>query len=253
MLILISPAKTFDFNSSLNFKENTKPLFEADANKLVKYLIPLGENGIKEIMNISDNLASINMERFLNFHNLKNNKLKQAIFAFNGDVYESLNVKSFNSKELEFSQIHLRILSGLYGYLRPFDLIKPYRLEMGTSLETKFGSNLYDWWSDKIANQVETDLKNQNGKFIVNLASNEYFKVVEKHLKSKVITPIFQEKKGDNFKTIGIHAKKARGSMASYILKNKIKDFKQIKDFSELGYKFKSKHSDDKKFIFQRS
>ncbi len=253
MLILISPAKTFDFNSLTKFNEETKPFFESDANKLVKNLIPLGEEGLKKIMNISENLANINMQRYLNFTKLKKNETKQAIFAFHGDVYESLNVKSFKAKDLKFSQIHLRILSGLYGYLRPFDLIKPYRLEMGTSLTTKYGSNLYDWWGDRIANQIEKDLRNHNDKFVINLASKEYFKVVEKHINVKVITPIFQEKKGKNFKTIGIYAKKARGSMTSYILKNKIKDIENIKCYSELGYKFNNQCSDDKNFIFQRA
>ncbi|OUV02603.1 MAG: hypothetical protein CBC42_07495 [Betaproteobacteria bacterium TMED82] len=251
MIILLSPAKTFDFTTNVPSKLKSKPLFERDAKKLVDIVLPLGTNGIARLMSISENLATLNFERLQNFRGTK--KIKQAVFAFNGDVYEGLNVKTFSEKDLIFSQKHLRILSGLYGFLRPMDNIKPYRLEMGTRLLTERGENLYDWWGGRVAKELEKDLLGHSDKYIINLASIEYFKVVKRFLTCRVITPIFEEKKKDKFKTIGIYAKKARGLMASFILKNRINSTEDLKSFSEGGYLFNPEESSADYFKFQRN
>tara|TARA_B100000925_G_C21741597_1_gene359501 strand:- start:53 stop:589 length:537 start_codon:yes stop_codon:yes gene_type:complete len=177
----------------------------------------------------------------------------KAIFAFYGDVYTSLKVEDLTEKDLVFAQDNLRILSGLYGILRPFDLIKPHRLEMGTSLKNTRGDDLYHWWGPKIANNLNKEIESHGSKIFINLASEEYYKSVKGQLLETVITPIFQERKGNEFKVIGINAKRARGLMARFIIKNKILKADKLKLFSSAGYKFNEKLSNRNTLIFQRN
>ncbi|MEL0255327.1 MAG: peroxide stress protein YaaA, partial [Burkholderiaceae bacterium] len=176
----------------------------------------------------------------------------QAIFAFYGDVYTSLRVEDLTEKDLRFAQDNLRILSGLYGILRPFDLIKPHRLEMGTALKNTRGDNLYQWWGSKIADSLNNEIESHGSKIFINLASEEYYKSIKGQLLETVVTPIFQERKGSEFKVIGINAKRARGLMARFIIKNKILKVDKLKHFSSAGYKFNEKLSSQNTLIFQK-
>jgi len=253
VIILLSPAKTLDFESPAPEFKFSKPVFQKEANELVKTIVPLGKFGLKNLMKLSDKLSELNNHRFKHFkYNPNNTNAKPAVFAFNGDVYEGLEIKSFTKEELLFAQKNLRILSGLYGLLKPLDLIQPHRLEMGTKLINYRGKNLYDWWGNKLAKQLKDDLKTHDFKVIVNLASEEYFKSVQKNLGGQFISPVFQEYVTGEYKTVGIHAKKARGLMAGFILKNKIKTLDGLKSFNHVGYKFDSLDSSKNKLFFRR-
>ena len=253
MIILLSPAKTLDFENPVPELSCTTPVFQKDANKLVKRIISLGRSGIKELMDLSDKLSELNNIRYKNFRNKPGKEnTRPAIFAFNGDVYEGLNIKSFTKEQIHFAQKKIRILSGLYGVLKPLDLIQPHRLEMGTKLNNTRGNNLYDWWGKKLAIQLNKDIENHQSKIIINLASQEYFKSVENNLIDDYISPVFQEHVLGEYKTIGIYAKKARGLMTSYIIKNKITKKEDLKNFNSDGYKFDSLDSSEKKLFFRR-
>lgn len=253
MIILISPAKTFNFNSKDIKVESTESIFMQESQKLVKNLQSLSSNDYQKLMGISANLARLNKDRHLSLSEENDSSSKEALFAFRGDVYVSMAPETFSKSDLTFCQNHLRILSGLYGVLRPFDLIKAHRLEMGTPLPNERGKNLYEWWGNKIAGLLNKDICQHKNKFYVNLASDEYFRSVKGLLTEKVITPIFQERKGDNFKVVGIQAKKARGLMTSYIIKNKIQNVKELESFSCSGYKFNGQLSNHLKLVFQRN
>ncbi len=202
-------------------------------------------------MGISENLANLNEERFKTFqkdYNFENSK--QALLAFKGDVYTKIEVDSFTKEDFEFAQEHLRILSGLYGLLKPMDLIQPYRLEMGTRLENKKGKNLYEFWDKKIAKAIN---EAAGDKVIVNLASQEYFKAVDlKTVKSPIITIHFKEYKNDNYQVIGFFAKQARGMMVDYAIKNRITDPSELKLFNIEGYEFSETLSDKGNWVFVR-
>lgn len=253
MIILISPAKTFNFNSKDIKVESTESIFMQESQKLVKNLQSLSSNDYQKLMGISENLARLNKDRHLSLSEENDSSSKEALFAFRGDVYVSMAPETFSKSDLTFCQNHLRILSGLYGVLRPFDLIKAHRLEMGTPLRNERGKNLYEWWGNKIAGLLNEDICHHKNKFYVNLASEEYFRSVKGLLTEKVITPIFQERKGDNFKVVGIQAKKARGLMTAYIIKNQIQNVKELESFSCSGYKFNGKLSNNLKLVFQRN
>ena len=201
-------------------------------------------------MNVSDKIAKLNVQRFNDFEtpfDLSN--ARQAIFAFNGDTYTGLEAKSLTDDDLNYAQNHFRILSGLYGVLRPLDLIQPYRLEMGTKLANEKGEDLYDFWGKKIANKLDSEKQ----KFIVNCASNEYFNaVVKQPLKTKIINIVFKEVKNGTAKIVSFSAKRARGMMARFIIQNKIENVKDLKDFDMAGYKYIPSESDENNLVFHR-
>ncbi|WP_339753105.1 peroxide stress protein YaaA [Algoriphagus aquimarinus] len=250
MLILISPAKTLDY-SSPNFTESTQPDFQTDTHSLVRIMKKKSAKEIGELMHISENLAELNEERFKTFQkDFTFENSKQALLAFKGDVYTKIDVEEFSKEDFDFAQEHLRILSGLYGLLKPLDLIQPYRLEMGIRLENKKGKNLYEFWDKKIAKAINEAAK---GQTIVNLASQEYFKAVHlKTLKTPLITIEFKEYKDETYKIVGFFAKQARGLMSNFSIKNRITDPEELKTFNEGGYEYSDKLSDQNNWIFVR-
>lgn len=253
MIVTISPAKTMDFSGKTSGKF-TSPDMLASSLELIGYLRKLSPTKLSQLMDLSPKLAQLNTQRYQDFSapfTAKN--ARQAIFAFSGEVYNGLKAENFTAADLTYAQNHLRILSGLYGLLRPLDLMQPYRLEMGTKLATKNAKNLYQFWGDKITDSLNTILAETNSKALVNLASNEYSKAINyKSLSAKTITPIFKEKKGDNYKIVMIYAKQARGLMASFIVKNRIDNVADIKGFNEAGYKFSPQFSKENELVFVR-
>ncbi len=254
MIIVISPAKTVDFETTPQTSQFTTPDFLNESNKLVREMRLYSRNDIKKLMKVSDKIADLNIERFKKFKTPFTPKnAKQAALAFKGDVYTGLNIEEFKAKDLQFAQKHLRILSGLYGILRPLDLMQAYRLEMGLKLAVKNTKNLYEFWDNRVTEAINAEFKKQKENTLINLASNEYFKVIQKkNLNGTVITPAFKEARDDGFKIIGIYAKKARGLMSNYIIKNRIKDPQDIKSFSLDGYKFNKKLSTETDWTFTR-
>jgi cytoplasmic iron level regulating protein YaaA (DUF328/UPF0246 family) len=250
MLILISPAKTLDY-SAPNFKEFTQPDFQQDVKSLIQVMKKKSAKEIGELMHVSDSLAALNEERFKTFQNDFNpENSKQALLAFKGDVYTRIDVENYTSEDFDFAQNHLRILSGLYGLLKPLDLIQPYRLEMGTRLENKKGKNLYEFWDKKIAKAINEAAQKQP---IVNLASQEYFKAVDqKTLKSQLINIHFKEFKGDNYQIIGFFAKQARGMMTNFAIKNRVTNPEDLKTFNEERYEYSEKLSSSKDWVYVR-
>lgn len=250
MLILISPAKTLDY-STPPIQEFTQPDFTSDVKALVSVMKKKSAADIAKLMHISDNLANLNEERYKTFQKEFNfDNSKQALLAFKGDVYTKIDVDNYSEEDFAFAQDHLRILSGLYGLLKPLDLIQPYRLEMGIKLETKKGKNLYEYWDKKIAKAIDTVAAK---KPIINLASQEYFKAVDlKTLKSPVITIHFKEHRNDKYQVVGFFAKQARGMMTNYAIKNKITDPEQLKTFNEEGYEFSESLSSKSDWVFIR-
>lgn len=250
MLILISPAKSLDY-SAPNFKEYTLPAFTSDIKALVSVMKKKTSREISELMHVSENLGVLNEGRYKSFQkefNAENSK--QAILAFNGDVYTKIDVDNYTAEDFEFAQKHLRILSGLYGLLKPLDLIQPYRLEMGTRLETKKGKNLYEYWDKKIAKAINEAAA---GRPVVNLASQEYFKAVHlKTLKSPLVNIHFKEFKDGNYQIIGIFAKQARGMMTNFAITNRLENPEQLKAFNQEGYEFSAPMSSDSDWIFIR-
>lgn len=252
MIILLSPAKSLDFNTSFNCKNHTIAHFSTETAKLVLKLKKCSIPDLEKLFHVSQKLAELNFNRFREFKpefNLKNSR--QALLAFDGDVYAAIDKINFTEKDFDFAQNHLRILSGLYGLLRPLDLIQPYRLEMGTDFK-KFNfdiKNLYEFWADKISNQLDLIAS----KHIINLASEEYFAAINpKKIKAKIINIAFKENKNGKLKIIGINAKKARGLMANFIIKKKITNPEKLKDFFEFGYVFNKILSDDLNYVFTK-
>jgi cytoplasmic iron level regulating protein YaaA (DUF328/UPF0246 family) len=250
MLILISPAKSLDY-SLPSFKEYTLPDFQSDVKSLVSVMKKKSAREISQLMHVSENLAVLNEERFKTFQkDFTFENSKQAILAFNGDVYTKMDVDNYSAADFAFAQGHLRILSGLYGLLKPLDLIQPYRLEMGTRLETKKGKNLYEYWGKRIAKAIN---ESASGGPIVNLASQEYFKAVDlKTLKSPVINIHFKEYKNDAYQIIAIFAKQARGMMTNYAIKNRITDPEDLKSFNVEGYEYSAPMSSASDWVFIR-
>lgn len=254
MIAILSPAKSLDFEKQFNIRD-TKTRFKEETNHLIEVLKSKSEEEVQELMSISDKLAQLNVERYDNFKKRTPKYAKQAILAFQGDVYQGLAAESFSHEEHDYAQQHLRILSGLYGLLRPLDLIQPYRLEMGTKLETDKGNNLYDFWGDKITKELKKDLKSQGDNILINLASNEYFKSVnKKDLKKdfQIIDIEFKDFKNGKYKIISFFAKKARGLMSRYIVKNQIKKVEDLKGFDLDGYSFDESESTKNKLAFKR-
>lgn len=259
MLILISPAKTLDFESPASITDFSQPDFLADSKMLVQQLRQLSAAEISTLMKISGKLGELNASRYQTWRpDFDINNAKQALIAFQGDVYQGMNVDSFERQDFDFAQEHLRILSGLYGILRPLDLIQPYRLEMGTKLAharlQNLGVNtLYEFWSDKLTQAVNQQLEQLEQSIIVNLASNEYFKAIQpKLLRGTVINPVFKDWKNGKYKIISFYAKKARGMMATYIIKHKITELEKLKQFSEAGYRYNAELSEPHNLVFTR-
>jgi cytoplasmic iron level regulating protein YaaA (DUF328/UPF0246 family) len=250
MLLVISPAKTLDY-SNPEYSSHTQPDFPVEIKDLVGVLRKKSASEISKLMHLSDSLASLNAERYKTFmETFSPENSKQALLAFKGEVYAKMVADQFSADELEFAQQHLRILSGLYGLLKPLDLIQPYRLEMGTPLKTKKGTNLYQYWGTKISKALN---EVGQGRTLVNLASQEYFKAVDqKTLKLPVITIHFKEHKEGKYQVVGFFAKQARGLMARYAILNRITDPEQLKVFREDGYEFSSPLSSDQDWVFVR-
>lgn len=256
MLTIISPAKSLDFEEKPLLEDHSIPESINYSQKIIKELQKLSPAELSHLMDISSDLAMLNFDRFARWeanHSIENSK--QAIFAYTGDVYGGMHIKKFKKKDFLFAQEHLRIISGFYGLLRPLDLIKPYRLEMGVKLELESKKNLYEFWSRRITNCIISQLESQKSKRMVNLASNEYFKVISlKLLDADIITPVFKDYKNDSYKVIGIYAKKARGMMASYIIRNQIDDnnVEELKKFNQEGYEFTPSLSNKNEWVFTR-
>lgn len=252
MLIIVSPAKKLDFENPAPIEEFTTCEFLETSNKLIKDLKKLEVSDIAKLMKLSDSLAELNFTRYKEFKtpfSLKN--AKQAAYAFKGDTYVGLDFESFNKVQVKYAQNKLRILSGLYGLLKPLDLIQPYRLEMGTKFGINASKNLYGVWQNTITEALNKELKKQ--KVLVNLASKEYFSAIDfKKLNGDVITPVFKEKKNGEYKIISFAAKRARGMMSQYIIKNNLKEVEQIKSFDMDNYKFSKSMSSDDEFVFIR-
>lgn len=261
MLILLSPAKSLDYESSISCHDFTAPHFSKEAQDLASKLKKFSVPDLEKLMGISKNLAELNHERFKKFSSEFNyDNSKQALLVFDGDVYKMIGKEDFNEDDFIFAQKNLRILSGFYGLLRPLDLIQPYRLEMGTDLkktifEKDLGiKNLYQFWGDKISKQIDLDCSNGRLGCVVNLASEEYFSAVNpKVISKKIINITFKENKGGVYKIVGINAKKARGLMANFIIKNRISKISDLKDFVVGGYRFAKEMSDDLSFVFTKS
>ena len=252
MKTLISPSKTLNFDNNINCDITSKCRLIDYTSELHKILISYSKNDLKNLMNVSDKIAELNYNRFKTWEDPSNSKTsKQAIYAFKGDVYSGLDAESIEEDKFDYLQNSLRIISGYYGLLRPFDQILPYRLEMGTKLENENGNNLYKFWGDKITNVLNEDLDEDD--IIVNLASDEYFKSINKDkIKSKIITPVFKEFKNGLYKVIAIYAKKARGLMSRFLIERKSTSIDDIKLFNINGYSFDSNLSNDSQLVFTR-
>lgn len=253
MLIVVSPAKKLNENAKIG-DEYSQPVFVDEAEKLISYLRKKTPKKIEQLMGISKALGELNFERYQGWkteHTVNNSNY--AGFMFDGEVYSGLDIKSYSKKELQWAQAKLRILSGLYGVLKPLDLIQPYRLEMGTSLKTGRKKNLYEFWGDKITNEINSSLEDLKTETIVNLASTEYFKSInKKKLNAEIVTPVFKDFNNGKYKTVMVYAKKARGFMASFIIKNNINTIEELKAFDVDGYCFNQEASNDKELVFLR-
>jgi len=254
MLTVISPAKTLDFDTPTVTDAFTQPAHLTQSRKLVKRLRQLSAPGLSELMNVSDNIAELNQQRFKKWKTpFKPENARQALFAFKGDVYIGLDAYSMTTQNVDFAQNHLRILSGLYGVLRPLDLMQPYRLEMGTRLDTDTGKNLYQFWDGRITKALNQELKQSNANTLINLASNEYFKSIKpKLLDAEVITPVFKDYNKGSYQVIGFFAKKARGLMARYLIDNEIDNPTELMDFGADGYAYNAAMSNSHEWVFTR-
>jgi cytoplasmic iron level regulating protein YaaA (DUF328/UPF0246 family) len=254
MLLVVSPAKKLDFESPLATTKSTQASLLAHSEILIERCLELSSDQIASLMKLSDKLAGLNAARFGEWSlPFTPENARQAVLAFNGDVYSGLDADSFSDDDFNFAQQHFRILSGLYGLLKPLDLMQAYRLEMGTKLENVRGANLYQFWGDIITNELNQALAEQGDDVLINLASNEYFKAVnKKSLNATIITPQFKDWKNDQYKMISFYAKKARGLMARYIIQNQIKTVEQVKDFDLAGYQFNTDFSQGNELVFTR-
>lgn len=256
MLTILSPAKTLDFESRLPTKKHSEPRMLNQSAGLIEVLRTKSATDIRELMDISEELATLNVERFQEFdlqHSKSNSRA--AILAFNGTVYQGLAACDFDARDFTESQKTLRILSGLYGLLRPLDLVQPHRLEMGTGLCTARGTTLYEWWGDRVTDALCRDLDASPGAdVLVNLASQEYYKVVnEKKLDVPVITPRFEDRdKNGKRRVVSFHAKRARGAMAGWLIRNRVRTPGKLSDFNEMGYCFDEESSTKQQPIYVR-
>lgn len=254
MLVIISPAKTLDFNDKIETSTYSIPGHLDKTELLVNNLKRKSPKKIVDLMNVSPKLGQLNFERYQEWNQpFTTENSKQAIFVFKGDVFVGLDIKRFSEKDLEYTQEHLRILSGLHGLLKPLDLIQPYRLEMGTKLKYRRKNNLYEFWGGLITNSLQESINKQGDNILINLASDEYFKSIDiAKLSAEVVTPVFKDFKNGEYKFLSFYGKKARGMMARYILKNQINTIDDLKFFEEDGYFYNDNLSKDDKLVFTR-
>ncbi|WP_432377454.1 peroxide stress protein YaaA [Duganella sp. P38] len=252
MLIVLSPAKSLDLETPPTTKLHTEPSFLDHSEQLIQRMREFSPAELGQLMDLSDNLSALNVARYASWTR-DTSEARQAVMTFNGDVYDGLDARTLKPKQLDYAQARIRILSGLYGLLRPLDLIHPHRLEMGTRLSTQRGKNLYDFWGDTIANALNEAAAGQGAGTLVNLASEEYFKSVKpKALGLPVITPLFEDWKNGKYKIISFYAKRARGLMARYAAVHGITDPQQLKNFDVDGYHYVPDASNDKTWLFRR-
>lgn len=254
MLIVISPAKTLDFETAPATKKHSQPTMLKQSEALIDVLTTIAPQDIEKLMKISPKLAELNVERYHNWSRpFKPSNAKQALLAFKGDVYTGLQAENFNEADFEYAQQHLRILSGLYGVLRPLDLMQAYRLEMGTKLDNPEGKNLYDFWGQSITKNINKQLKAIDSNILLNLASNEYFKSIKSNqVTADIVTPVFKDWKNGQYKLISFFAKKARGTMSSWVLKNQVESLDKLTKFKADGYRYSAKDSDPMNPVFLR-
>lgn len=254
MLIVISPAKTLDFDTPPVTKTASKPTMLSASAELVEQMRAYSASDLVDLMGISAKLGELNHQRFQQWQPPFNaGNAKQALLAFRGDVYSGIDADAFSEQDFDFAQQHLRILSGLYGLLRPLDYIQPYRLEMGVRVKNSEGDTLYDFWGDSLAKAINKQLKALSSDTLINLASNEYFKAIDrKALNVNVITPVFKDYKNGKYKIISFFAKKARGMMSAYIINNKLTEPESIKGFDTAGYYFDADSSTSNSWTFLR-
>ncbi|MCK9449747.1 MAG: peroxide stress protein YaaA [Bacteroidales bacterium] len=252
MIILLSPAKILDYSSKVHLSLTSKPDFIDRANYLASLLQQFSIDQLSKLMSVSSKLARLNFERYQLWDH-EHTPSRQAVFAFKGDVYQGIEAENFSMDDLLFAQQHLRILSGLYGYLRPADMIKPHRLEMGTKLQTDAGKDLTTYWQEVVTKAIKKDLQTMEQPLVVNLASNEYSAAVTfKELHVEVFTPEFKDFKNGKYITISFYAKKARGRMSSFIIKNRISKAEDLVAFSADGYHYNNQLSDKYAPVFTR-
>ncbi len=254
MLIVLSPAKSLDYKTPAVTHKYTQPEFMSRSAELIKTLSKYSPAQIASLMGISDQLAALNVGRFASWmQECTTENAKQAVLAFSGDVYQGLDAVTLNARQLDYLQKHVRILSGLYGTLRPLDLMQPYRLEMGTKLPNAHGKDLYAFWGTAITETINTVLRQQKAKALINLASEEYFKSIQPALLDvPVITPVFQDWSGGKYKVLAFHAKRARGLMTRYIAVNGITQAEELKAFDSEGYDFDETASTESALVFRR-
>ena len=255
MITLLSPAKTLDYESPLPVKDFSVPENLRQSKQLIKALRKKDPQDLSDLMGLSEKLANLNFERNMNWEPpvKHSDDIRQAIFAFKGDVYTGLSAYSLKKSDINFLDKHVRILSGLYGILKPLDLMSPYRLEMGTKLETSEGKDLYEFWGQEITNSINESIFSHKSKYILNLASVEYFSSVKKDLlNGEVISPVFKDYKNGKYKIISFFAKKARGSMTRYLVENRIDSPKDISGFDYDGYKYSKSESTEYSPVFLR-
>ena len=254
MLLVVSPAKTLDYDTAPVTETFTQPDFLDQAEVLINQLRTLSPADIGSLMSISDKLSQLNAARFEAWQQpFTTENAKQAVLAFKGDVYTGLDAETLSEKQFKYAQNHLRILSGLYGLLRPLDLMRAYRLEMGTKFANDAGKDLYAFWGETITDKLNEEIAGQKDDVLVNLASNEYFKSVKpKKLNGTVITPVFKDWKGDKYKIISFYAKKARGLMCRYAIDNNISHVSDLKAFDYEGYAFNEAMSTETEWVFTR-
>lgn len=254
MLSVISPAKTLDYETPATTKKTTQPEFLEAAQTLVKDARRLDPGAIRDLMGVSENIANLNHKRFMDWHMpFDRDNAKQAILAFKGDVYTGLEAENLSASQLAFAQKHLRILSGLYGLLRPLDLMQPYRLEMGLKFSNSGGRNLYEFWGETLTDSLNKQLRKTSTPILLNLASNEYFKAVKPgSLDGEVVTPVFKDLKNGKYRVISFFAKKARGQMARYVIDKELNDVAGLKKFRVGGYRYNAAESSARELVFTR-
>ena len=245
MIIVLSPAKTLDYESPLATKKSSQPLMIDEAQKLIDVMVTKSPAEVGKLMSISPNLAQLNVERYHDWEpTFTKSNSRPAILAFLGDVYRGFGASRLSERDFTHAQKHLRILSGLYGVLRPLDLMQPYRLEMGTKLKTDRGKNLYEFWGGRITDAINKDLVGQQPSALINLASKEYFSAVQPEaIEGKVVTPIFKDFSRGDYRVVPFFAKYARGLMASWLITERVSSMKGIQEFASEGYRFSSEHS----------
>lgn len=255
MILVISPAKKLDYSEDTRYTDAyTTPSFLDDSKQLIKALAQKSVDEIASLMNLSAKLATLNHDRYQQFSfPFSPENAKQALLAFKGDVYLSFELEKYGEADFEFAQAHLRILSGLYGLLKPLDLIQPYRLEMGTPLSNRRGANLYAFWGEKITEALNEEVARTGSQALVNLASKEYFKAIDPALLDvPVITPVFKEDRDGKLKSIFLYAKQARGAMCDFAIRHRITDPENLKGFDGMGYRFRPSLSTDQEWVFSR-